>query len=74
MKNLNKNECGTGTKPVLAAGTRLNGNGDFVSREIFNCQHGEINRALREIFCNRYKEFCKFVCVLCVVRVNKQKL
>ena len=25
------------------------------------CVNGELNKITREIFCNKYKEFCKFI-------------
>ena len=27
----------------------------------YNCKNGEINCITKEVFCNRYMEFCKFV-------------
>ena len=49
-------------KMSVDACTRLNSNGIMVSRELHNCQHGEKNRIVNETYCNRYKEFCKFIC------------
>ena len=30
-------------------------------KEVKNCKHGEINSITKEIFCNKYLEFCKFI-------------
>ena len=29
--------------------------------ENFKCKHGELNKITGEIFCNKYREFCKFI-------------
>ena len=30
-----------------------------MAREVYNCEHGEINIITKEIWCKRFKEFCK---------------
>jgi len=31
------------------------------SREVYNCHNGEVNAITKEIFCNKFREFCKFI-------------
>ena len=33
---------------------------NYVGRQVYNCHNGEMNVAIREIWCNKFREFCKF--------------
>jgi hypothetical protein len=41
--------------------------------EIRNCEHGEVNKITKEIFCNRYNDFCKFI-VDCPIKTCSTRL
>jgi len=32
-----------------------------IYRQVYNCKQGEKNLLTKEIYCNRYQEFCKHV-------------
>lgn len=42
-----------------------------INREVYNCKQGERNIITKEIFCNRYREFCKYIGE-CPIKQNNQ--
>ena len=43
-------------------------------KENKNCEHGEINAITKEVFCNKYQEFCKFVDCIYNQQSNKEEV
>ncbi len=39
-------------------------------KEVYNCAHGEVNAITKEIWCRRFRKFCKYV-DHCKIRYKK---